>query len=313
MSFFQPLFKPVVNLSWQNALALRIAVVSLLAFVWAMTPVQRPAEPGHLLRFEDASGNELGVYGLTVRNNRSSTNASTVKNWWARKVPPQVATMILRTEFGDGQAAARSDATVAASVLNGNWLEVPTLRIPGRVTGTSSGLAWSLAVLGNHDPEFLAGRKVAVTGTIQPSGAVLAIGGLKEKLVAPEIGDFDTVLVPAAQIEEAYEYTREWVDDETKPMIIGVRSLDEAVLVLCLQDPVSPTCRLVLSRRKADQIEMLSEKVRSRLGTGPLVVLHNANTSLCTQVRITRRGWDAKFLCVKDSAAGSQVVVSRRR
>ncbi len=275
-----------------------------------MIPVQRSAEPGHLIRFVSSKGTELEVSGLTVRHNRTSTNAVTVKDWWARKTPSRLSTFVLRPQFGDGQAEARYNGRLAASVFTGKWLDAPTLRIPGRVKGTSSGLAWSLATIANNDPYFLTGRKIAATGLIEPSGDVLEIAGLRQKLMTPEIAEYDIVLVPASQLEYAYKYTRSWRENPSAPMIFGVRNLAEAVMLLCLQNMNSSTCRSVLSDKVHDQRMKLSNEAQRTVGSRPVVVLHALNANACSDFP-RRRSWSSSLSCRFDNV-GTQVAVFSR-
>lgn len=69
----------------------------------------------------------------------------------------------------------------------------------GRVVGPSAGLAWSLGVVDALvEEDVTGGRRIAVTGTINDTGAVGPIGGLKQKAETAIRAEADLFLYPAA-------------------------------------------------------------------------------------------------------------------
>jgi ATP-dependent Lon protease len=78
---------------------------------------------------------------------------------------------------------------------------------------------------------------VAMTGEITLRGEVLAIGGLKEKLLAAHRGGIDTVLIPHENVKDLKE-----IPDNVKAgiEIIPVRWITE-VLEVALQHMPTPT------------------------------------------------------------------------
>ena len=75
-------------------------------------------------------------------------------------------------------------------------------------------------------------KDVAMTGEVTLTGKVLAIGGLKEKLLAALRGGIKTVLIPKANKKDLDEMPQEILD---KIKIIPIETIKEA-LPLCLVD-----------------------------------------------------------------------------
>lgn len=67
----------------------------------------------------------------------------------------------------------------------------------GNVGGPSAGLAFALEVLEQLGHDVLHGHKIAATGEIEPDGAVLPIGGIKQKTIGAREAGVDAFLVPA--------------------------------------------------------------------------------------------------------------------
>ena len=101
----------------------------------------------------------------------------------------------------------------------------------GSVGGPSAGLAFTLAVLDAlTEGDLQGGQKIAVTGTISPTGAVGAIGGIMQKVAAVVAADTDIFIVPAAQGEDELARVRERAGDDVD--IYPVATLDEALEIL---------------------------------------------------------------------------------
>jgi PDZ domain-containing protein len=91
-----------------------------------------------------------------------------------------------------------------------------------RVGGPSAGLAFSLALIARlSNPEIIAGRNIAVTGTISESGRVGSIGGIDQKLIAAKSAGATIVLMPMANCRD--------ITVSTKGLqVIPVNNLSEA-------------------------------------------------------------------------------------
>jgi PDZ domain-containing protein len=69
----------------------------------------------------------------------------------------------------------------------------------GDVGGPSAGLAFAIEVLEQLGHDVLHGHKIAATGEIEPDGAVLPIGGIKQKTIGAREAGVDAFLVPAGE------------------------------------------------------------------------------------------------------------------
>jgi ATP-dependent Lon protease len=89
---------------------------------------------------------------------------------------------------------------------------------------------------------------VAMTGEITLRGQVLAIGGLKEKLLAAHRGGIKTVIIPEENMRDLQEIPDNILQDlQIKP----VKWIDE-VLLIALQYPPQPLPDLASERVAAD-------------------------------------------------------------
>jgi PDZ domain-containing protein len=77
-------------------------------------------------------------------------------------------------------------------------LPIPVRIDTGNVGGPSAGLAFALEVLEELGPDFLHGNKIAATGTIDASGNVGPIGGIKQKTYGARDAHVNAFLVPVA-------------------------------------------------------------------------------------------------------------------
>lgn len=94
----------------------------------------------------------------------------------------------------------------------------------GNIAGPSAGLAFALSVVDLLTPgELTEGRPVAVTGTISPDGSVGTVGGIAQKVRAAERRNFDLMLVPEGQYEEAAAAASGEIE------IVEVSSMSEAL------------------------------------------------------------------------------------
>ncbi|HEX7132636.1 MAG TPA: S16 family serine protease [Iamia sp.] len=95
------------------------------------------------------------------------------------------------------------------------------------VGGPSAGLALTLGILDVLTPGSITGGKtIAVTGTIDPTGAVGEVGGVGQKAVAANREGAELLLVPAAEAELAERFA----DDGVR--VVGVETLDDALQAL---------------------------------------------------------------------------------
>lgn len=96
----------------------------------------------------------------------------------------------------------------------------------GRIGGPSAGLMVALTVYDLVDEVNLAaGRRIAGTGAIQPTGAVTKIGGLPQKIAGANKARASVFLVPDSQLEEALEA----LPRGSSMQVVGVASFEDAV------------------------------------------------------------------------------------
>jgi PDZ domain-containing protein len=101
----------------------------------------------------------------------------------------------------------------------------------GSIGGPSAGLAFTLALIDELSPgELTGGKSIAVTGTVDLSGTVGSIGGLRQKAAAVSQAGIEFFLVPRSQSEEDLAAAR--IAGGPNLVIIEVGSLAEAVEVL---------------------------------------------------------------------------------
>lgn len=97
----------------------------------------------------------------------------------------------------------------------------------GKVGGPSAGLAFTLAILDRLTPGSLTGgKRVAITGAINPDGSVGPVGGVAQKTVAAIEADASVFLVPT----DEYDVAVDVAGDDLK--VIRVDTLDDALEAL---------------------------------------------------------------------------------
>ncbi|MEV0229817.1 PDZ domain-containing protein [Nonomuraea sp. NPDC050786] len=97
----------------------------------------------------------------------------------------------------------------------------------GDVGGPSAGLMFSLGIFDKLTPgELTGGKKIAGTGTIEPSGQVGAIGGIAQKMVGAKNSGATVFLTPADNCAEAMKA----VPDGLR--LVKAETMHDAVLAL---------------------------------------------------------------------------------
>jgi PDZ domain-containing protein len=132
--------------------------------------------------------------------------------------------------------ASNADATVPVVGINlttgYSYDPVVTFRINPDIGGPSAGLIFALAVFDEvTQPDLIAGRSVAGTGTIAGDGKVGPIGGIQEKIAGAEAAGATIFLVPADNCADVHGLN-------TPVRLVKVATLSEAISALqALQDP----------------------------------------------------------------------------
>ena len=102
-------------------------------------------------------------------------------------------------------------------------------------------------------------RNVAMTGEITLRGRVLAIGGLKEKLIAAKLGGADTIIIPEENEKDLVKISKEILDGLS---IYPVNHADQ-VLRLALEMPDADNFmkpKDVIEAEKAQQSQIAKKK-----------------------------------------------------
>jgi hypothetical protein len=210
--------------------------VLVLVVVWGVSPGTPYTGPGNPLQFTRGDLTDTAVIGLTVDNGEHDLNAENFRRYWTRYTPLWFNALILRSQLGEGQAEARQYGLTSARELVGE-VETPRPVHPGRVTGTSSGLAWAVAAMATRYPGLTSDGLVAATGTLMPNGDVIGVGGVEEKMATPALEQASVILVPSAQLDQ-FRRARADISPAGSPLI-GVRTVSEALGVLCLINELS--------------------------------------------------------------------------
>jgi PDZ domain-containing protein len=93
----------------------------------------------------------------------------------------------------------------------------------GKISGPSAGLGFTLTIIDDLTPGDLTNaKKVAVTGTIEPGGAVGPIGGVEQKAVTADRAGAKLFLVPMAEVKDARAHAGDM-------KVVGIRTLDDAL------------------------------------------------------------------------------------
>jgi PDZ domain-containing secreted protein len=141
----------------------------------------------------------------------------------------------LRQRADEQMARSTRDAATVAGDLVGRPLAVPEFEL-GSAGGGSGGLAMTLALLdaAEADLDLSGGRRIAATGTIDDTGRVGAVGGVREKAVAARAGGAEILFVARANVAA--------IDEGPGLTVVPVDHITEAVSWLCATGGRSSLC-----------------------------------------------------------------------
>ena len=95
-----------------------------------------------------------------------------------------------------------------------------------KVGGPSAGLAFTLAIIDDLTPgDLTGGRRVAVTGTINPDGTVGPVGGVEQKAITARHNDVSMMIVPKQELKDARA-------GAGNLKVVGVDTIDDALAAL---------------------------------------------------------------------------------
>jgi len=119
---------------------------------------------------------------------------------------------------------------IGVTVSNLNWhldLPVEVTVLSADIGGSSAGLMMTLEIINQLSPDDLsAGKRIAGTGTIDLSGTVGAIGGVRQKVIGAINNGADYFLTPVANFDAAYGAAANRIE------VIAVANLAEALAFL---------------------------------------------------------------------------------
>ncbi len=177
----------------------------------------------------------LAVDATSVRTEAEVTQAIA-----ARKVGDPVTFTVLRgadtVQVKFNTVAHKTDPDIpvagAAFGLGYRYDTKVDFSLDPQIGGSSAGLVLALAVYDKLTPGSLIGsRIVSGTGSIDGTGKVGAVGGVREKMVAAEKAGATVFLLPAANCSDA-------LGDTLGLRLVAVTKLDDAVASLtALSDP----------------------------------------------------------------------------
>jgi Lon-like protease len=170
----------------------------------------------------------VAVDGSPVRK------TSDLRRLISRHRPGDTIRLTLRTGKTLRQAQVRTAAdaqgrtVIGVYVLQATQAKLPiSVRIDaGSIGGPSAGLAFALEVLEELGRDIDRGYKVAATGQLEPDGAVVPIGGVKQKAIGVRRAEVDVFLVPTG--DNAKE-ARKWAGPVR---VIAVESFRQALHAL---------------------------------------------------------------------------------
>ncbi len=108
------------------------------------------------------------------------------------------------------------------------------INFTGKEGGSSGGFMMALSIyLSLSDEDILKGRTIAGTGTIDSTGNVGEIGGVKYKIIGAYKNNIELVFVPSSNYEEAMYIKNKYKYDDME--IVSVDTLQDAIDYLSLK------------------------------------------------------------------------------
>jgi len=164
----------------------------------------------------------------------------------ARNPGDQLSFIVLRqrrkttVEVPTVESATQENVPMVGVTLGAGYRYTPQISfdIGQRIGGPSAGLVFALAIYDKITPgSLLAGRHVAGTGSITPSGDVGSIGGIQEKIAGAEDAGAQVFLVPAVNCADL-------AGVRTSMTLVKVATLQDAIVALQTLDQPGGADRL---------------------------------------------------------------------
>lgn len=192
-------------------------------------------KPGQLQRFITEDFKDTNIAGLTVMKgseNFKFTLAEPIASFYNKISPVWLDLFLFRGEtFLDQKQSKENSFKYIASILD-KPVNVTSVH-PGKLSGSSTGLAWTLAYISAKYPDLTKDMFIAATGTITKLGAVGSVGGIEAKIQNSELNDADIIFVPDNQLPLARKIFYKHHDNPAT-LVYGVRDAQEAINIICL-------------------------------------------------------------------------------
>src|SRR6478609_3589966 len=168
-----------------------------------------------ILAVDDQTVSQLADVGPLVQAHQPGETATVT---YAREGKTETSPVVLGrvvTEHGDSGDSQSCEpvkrVTTGTACLGVAMQPFVTYHFPitvkidtQKVGGPSAGLAFTLAIIDDLTPGALTGgRRVAVTGTINPDGTVGAVGGVEQKAITARHNDVSLMIVPKQEVKDA--------------------------------------------------------------------------------------------------------------
>jgi hypothetical protein len=193
------------------------------------------SKPGQLQRFISEDFKNTNIAGLTVMKgseNFKFTLAEPIASFYNKISPVWLDLFLFRGETFLDQNESKENSFKYISTIIDKPVNVTSVH-PGKLSGSSTGLAWTLAYISAKYPELTKDIFIAATGTITQTGYVNSVGSIEAKMQNSELNDANIIFVPDTQLVFArktfYKY-----HDNPATVVYGVRNAKEAVNFICL-------------------------------------------------------------------------------
>ncbi len=186
-----------------------------------------------LLAIDDHAVTQLADVASLVRQHQPGQPVNVT---YSRGGTTETATVVTGRVANDRHSCVPVRHTTTGTACLGVTMEpdpLVTYRFPidvkidtQQVGGPSAGLAFTLAIIDDLTPGNLTGgRRVAVTGTIAPDGAVGPVGGVEQKAITARHNHVSLMIVPKKELTDARQ-------GAGNLKVVGVGTIDEALAAL---------------------------------------------------------------------------------
>jgi PDZ domain-containing protein len=184
-----------------------------------------------VLAIDDHPITQLSDVGPLVQQHRPGDPVSVT---YSRDGATETARLVTGRIAKDGQSCRAARHTTTGTACLGVTMQTfvdyrfpVDVKIDTRmVGGPSAGLAFTLAIIDDLTPgELTGGKRVAVTGTIDTTGAVGPVGGVEQKAITARHNGVSLMIVPKSELKDAR-------NGAGNVRVVGVDTIDDALAAL---------------------------------------------------------------------------------